>query len=130
ISHFLYSRAGKGYTLLARVMLVRDGRPVSCHTCTAPRLRPEALAVRVGSRTIAEVADLTIAAAAEWARALPLSVFEREVAKDLHAMLTAKLGFLLRVGLGYLTLSRQTRTLSGGEAQRISLATQLGSQLP
>src|SRR3989449_2295962 len=120
---------GKRYKLHVRVMLSRYRSPVSCDSCKGTRLRPEALAVRVGSRTIAEVTDLTIAAAAEWARALPLSAFEREVAKDLHAMLTAKLGFLLRVGLGYLTLSRQTRTLSGGEAQRISLATQLGAQL-
>src|SRR2546429_1129603 len=120
---------GKRYKLHVRVLLSRYRSPVSCDTCKGTRLRPEALAVRVASRTIAEVTELTIAAAAEWARALPLSAFEQEVAKDILVMLTAKLGFLLRVGLGYLTLSRQTRTLSGGEAQRISLATQLGAQL-
>jgi excinuclease ABC subunit A len=129
INAFFEYLEGKRYKLHVRVMLSRYRSPVSCDTCKGTRLRPEALAVQVGSRTIAEVADLTIAAAAEWARSLPLSAFEREVAKDIHAMLTAKLGFLLRVGLGYLTLSRQTRTLSGGEAQRISLATQLGAQL-
>jgi excinuclease ABC subunit A len=129
IKAFFEYLEGKRYKLHVRVMLSRYRSPVSCDTCKGSRLRPEALAVRVGSRTIAEVADLTIAAAAEWARSLPLSAFEREVAKDILAMLTAKLGFLLRVGLGYLTLSRQTRTLSGGEAQRISLATQLGAQL-
>jgi excinuclease ABC subunit A len=129
IKAFFEYLEGKRYKLHVRVMLSRYRSPVSCDTCKGTRLRPEALAVRVGSRTIAEVADLTIAAAAEWARSLPLSAFEREVAKDILAMLTAKLGFLLRVGLGYLTLSRQTRTLSGGEAQRISLATQLGAQL-
>jgi excinuclease ABC subunit A len=129
IKAFFEYLEGKRYKLHVRVMLSRYRSPVSCATCKGTRLRPEALAVRVGSRTIAEVADLTIAAAAEWARSLPLSSFEREVAEDILAMLTAKLGFLLRVGLGYLTLSRQTRTLSGGEAQRISLATQLGAQL-
>jgi excinuclease ABC subunit A len=129
IKAFFEYLEGKRYKLHVRVMLSRYRSPVSCDTCKGTRLRPQALAVRVGSRTIAEVADLTIAAAAEWARSLPLSAFEREVAKDILAMLTAKLGFLLRVGLGYLTLSRQTRTLSGGEAQRISLATQLGAQL-
>jgi len=129
IKAFFEYLEGKRYKLHVRVMLSRYRSPVICDACKGTRLRPEALAVRVGSRTIAEVADLTIAAAAEWARSLPLSAFEREVAEDILAMLTAKLGFLLRVGLGYLTLSRQTRTLSGGEAQRISLATQLGAQL-
>src|SRR5438094_2292949 len=129
IKTFFEYLEGKRYKLHVRVMLSRYRSPVSCDTCKGTRLRPEALAVRVGSRTIAEVADLTIAAPAEWARSLPLSAFERQCAQDIHAMLTAKLGFLLRVGLGYLTLSRQTRTLSGGEAQRISLATQLGAQL-
>src|SRR5439155_21184559 len=120
---------GKRYKLHVRVLLSRYRSPVSCDTCKGTRLRPEALAVRVAGRAIAEVTELTIAAAAEWARALPQSAFEQEVAKDILVMLTAKLGFLLRVGLGYLTLSRQTRTLSGGEAQRISLATQLGAHL-
>src|SRR5438105_13616717 len=129
IKAFFEYLEGKRYKLHVRVMLSRYRSPVSCDTCKGTRLRPEALAVRVGSRTIAEVVALTIAAAAEWARSLPLSAFEHEVAEDILAMLTAKLGFLLRVGLGYLTLSRQTRTLSGGEAQRISLATQLGAQL-
>src|SRR5881409_1374729 len=129
IKAFFKYLEGKRYKLHVRVMLSRYRSPVSCDSCKGTLLRPEALAVRVGSRTIAEVTDLTIAAAAEWARALPLSNFEGEVAKDILVMLTAKLGFLLRVGLGYLTLSRQTRTLSGGEAQRINLANQLGSQL-
>src|SRR5437660_8478202 len=110
IKAFFKYLEGKRYKLHVRVMLSRYRSPVSCDSCKGTRLRPEALAVRVGSRTIAEVTDLTIAAAAEWARALPLSNFEGEVAKDILVMLTAKLGFLLRVGLGYLTLSRQTRT--------------------
>ncbi len=120
---------GKRYKLHVRVLLSRYRSPVTCAACAGTRLRPEALAVRVGGRTIAAVSDMTIGGAAEWARLLPLSAFEQEIARDILSMLTAKLGFLLRVGLGYLTLSRQTRTLSGGEAQRIGLATQLGAQL-
>jgi excinuclease ABC subunit A len=129
LNSFFEYLEGKRYKLHVRVMLSRYRSPVTCEACNGARLRPEALAVRAGGRTIAEVADMTIAGAAEWGKLLPLSVFEREIAKDVIGMLTAKLGFLLRVGLGYLTLSRQTRTLSGGEAQRISLATQLGAQL-
>src|SRR3989454_6551801 len=101
IKAFFQYLESKRYKLHLRVLLSRYRSPVSCDTCKGTRLRPEALAVRVGGRTIAEVADLTIAAAAEWARSLPLSAFEREVAKDIHAMLTATLDFLLRVGLGY-----------------------------
>ncbi len=129
LNSFFEYLEGKRYKLHVRVLLSRYRSPVTCEACKGTRLRPEALAVRVGSRTIAEVSDITIVGAAEWVRLLPLSSLEQEIAKDILSMLTAKLGFLLRVGLGYLTLSRQTRTLSGGEAQRISLATQLGAQL-
>ncbi|MEK6694229.1 MAG: excinuclease ABC subunit A, partial [Nitrospirota bacterium] len=129
INAFFEYLEGKRYKLHVRVLLSRYRSPVTCENCAGTRLRPEALAVRVCGRTITEVADMTIVGAAEWTRLLPLSSFEREIAKDILGMLNAKLGFLLRVGLGYLTLSRQTRTLSGGEGQRISLATQLGAQL-
>jgi len=112
-----------------RVMLSRYRSPFPCEACQGTRLRPEALAVRVGGRTIAEISDMTITEAAEWLKTLPLSSFEQDIAKDIVKMLEAKFGFLLRVGLTYLTLSRQTRTLSGGEAQRISLATHLGAHL-
>ncbi len=127
-AYFTYLE-GKRYKLHVRVLLSRYRSPVVCDACNGTRLRPAALASRAGGRTIAEVSEMTIVGAAEWARLLPLSPFERAIAKDALAMLNAKLGFLLRVGLGYLTLARQTRTLSGGEAQRISLATQLGAQL-
>jgi excinuclease ABC subunit A len=85
--------------------------------------------VRVGGLTIAEFASLTVEQAVETVEGLPLTARENVVARDILKQLGSKLGFLLRVGLGYLTLSRQTRTLSGGEAQRINLANQLGSQL-
>ena len=120
---------GKRYKLHVRVMLSRYRSPFPCESCGGSRLRPEALAVRVGGQTIPEVSNMTISEAQEWFQALSLSSFDRDIAKDILQMLQAKLGFLNRVGLSYLTLSRLTRTLSGGEAQRISLATQLGAHL-
>ncbi|HKC95512.1 MAG TPA: hypothetical protein VKB81_15950, partial [Nitrospira sp.] len=80
-------------------------------------------------RDIHDLSDLTIDAAASWIESLTLRPFERTIAQDILRQLSAKLRFLRRVGLGYLTLSRQTKTLSGGEAQRVSLANQLGSGL-
>ena len=120
---------GKRYKLHVRVMLSRYRSPFACEACLGTRLRPQALAVRVGGRTISEVSDMTISEAHDWLQALPLSPFEQGIANDLLKMVRAKLGFLMRVGLTYLTLSRLTRTLSGGEAQRIGLATQLGAHL-
>ena len=117
------------YKLHVRVFLSRYRSQSPCPRCEGRRLRPEALAVRVGGASIAELGDRTIEDLEALFATLPLSVWEAGVARDVLKMLRAKLSFLLRVGLGYLTLGRQTRTLSGGEAQRINLANQLGAQL-
>jgi excinuclease ABC subunit A len=117
------------YKLHVRVFLSRYRSQSVCRTCHGARLKPAALAVRVAGLTIAEFTALTIDAAARRLGDLGLSVWEAAVAREILRQLNAKLTFLMRVGLGYLTLARQTRTLSGGEAQRINLANQLGSQL-
>jgi len=117
------------YKLHVRVFLSRYRSQSVCRTCQGARLKPAALAVRVAGLTIAEFTALTIEGAARLLGDLGLSAWEQVVAREILRQLNAKLTFLLRVGLGYLTLSRQTRTLSGGEAQRINLANQLGSQL-
>ncbi len=117
------------YKLHVRVFLSRYRSQFPCPSCGGARLRPEALSVRVGGATIAECCRRTVEDLAGFLDALRLSAFEETVARDVVRHLRAKLAFLLRVGLGYLTLDRQTRTLSGGEAQRINLANQLGAQL-
>src|SRR5438445_1850388 len=117
------------YKLHVRVFLSRYRSQSICQTCRGARLKPAALSVRVAGLTIAEFTALTIDAAARLLGDLGLTAWETVVAREILRQLNAKLTFLLRVGLGYLTLARQTRTLSGGEAQRINLANQLGSQL-
>jgi excinuclease ABC subunit A len=117
------------YKLHVRVFLSRYRNQTVCPACRGARLKPAALAVRVAGLTIAEFTGLTVENAARVLADLALTDAEASVAHEVLKQLHAKLGFLLRVGLGYLTLGRQTRTLSGGEAQRISLANQLGSQL-
>jgi excinuclease ABC subunit A len=117
------------YKLHVRVFLSRYRSQSRCQTCRGARLKPAALAVRVAGLTISEFTALTIEGASRLLADLKLTAWEAVVAREIMRQLTAKLTFLLRVGLGYLTLSRQTRTLSGGEAQRINLANQLGSQL-
>jgi excinuclease ABC subunit A len=117
------------YKLHVRVFLSRYRTQSRCPGCAGARLRPEALAVQVAGLTIAEFTALTIEAAARTLGELRLTVWEATVGREILKQLGAKLTFLLRVGLGYLSLGRQTRTLSGGEAQRINLANQLGSQL-
>jgi excinuclease ABC subunit A len=117
------------YKLHVRVFLSRYRSPFPCPRCEGRRLRPEALAVRVGGATIAELGARTVEELLAFLDALPLTRWEETVAKDVLRHLRAKVGFLQRVGLGYLTLARQAKTLSGGEAQRINLANQLGAQL-
>ncbi|HYQ75949.1 excinuclease ABC subunit UvrA, partial [Cellulomonas sp.] len=104
-------------------------REVPCPVCDGTRLKPEVLAVRVGGKSIAEVCALPIREAKEFLDALELGVRERQIAEQVLKEIQARLGFLLDVGLDYLSLMRAAATLSGGEAQRIRLATQIGSGL-
>ncbi len=100
-----------------------------CEVCRGARLRPEALAVRIGGKNIVEFSALTIAAAAAFLGEVRLTIKEREIAKVVLKEIEARLKFLLDVGLDYLSLDRRAHTLSGGESQRIRLASQLGSRL-
>src|SRR5690606_10345568 len=100
-----------------------------CSACSGGRLRPESAAVRVGGKTLVELSGLTVAAASELFQPLELSSSEREIAREVVKEIQNRLGFLKAVGLDYLSLDRGGPTLSGGEAQRIRLASQVGSEL-
>jgi len=126
---FLKHLESKRYKQYIRVFLRQYQLAKTCPACGGARLKPEALAVRVGNRTIADASSLTTAELRDWVAALELPSFERAIAVHILRELGARLSFVTDVGLGYLTLDRQTRTLSGGEAQRISLANALGSHL-
>lgn len=104
-------------------------RQVPCPSCGGARLNPTILGVKVGGKSIAEVTDLSLADALAFVRGLQLSAREAKIGEQVLKEIDARLQFLLDVGLDYLTLSRSAGTLSGGEAQRIRLATQIGSGL-
>ena len=104
-------------------------REVPCPACQGTRLKPEILAVTVEGRSIAEVAGLSIGEASGWLRELLLSDRDRMIGERVLKEINARLGFLVDVGLHYLSLDRAAATLAGGEAQRIRLATQIGSGL-
>ncbi|MDD3642119.1 MAG: excinuclease ABC subunit UvrA, partial [Candidatus Krumholzibacteria bacterium] len=101
----------------------------TCRACRGTRLRPEAQHVLVGGRPIGELAGMTPAAVLEALDGAGLTESETRIARDLLVEIRSRLGFMIDVGLGYLTLSRLTKTLSGGEAQRINLAGSLGASL-
>ncbi|HEU4571257.1 MAG TPA: excinuclease ABC subunit UvrA, partial [Candidatus Limnocylindrales bacterium] len=113
-------------TELEKYMVTRP-----CPTCKGKRLKPEVLAVTVDERNISDIAMLSVTDALEWIARLPkvLSERERAIAYQVLKEISARLGFLVDVGLDYLTLDRASVTLSGGEAQRIRLATQIGTTL-
>jgi excinuclease ABC subunit A len=112
-----------------RAELERFMSVTPCPECGGRRLKPEALAVRIDGRAIDEIGELTIADAISWFDALALSPRETEIAGKILKEIRDRLGFMNNVGLGYLNLSRTAATLSGGESQRIHLATQIGSKL-
>ena len=126
---FLRRLERKRYKQYVRVFLRQYQMASECPACGGGRLRPEALAVLVGGEAIGAAAARTSHDLAAWLQALPLSGHERAIADVVLRELAQRLGVLVDVGLGYLTLDRQTRTLSGGEAQRISLANALGGKL-
>ncbi len=127
---FLRSKERKRYKAYIRVFLRQYQLPERCSGCEGNRLKPEALHVRVAGRHIAEVARWTVKEVAGWLTGdLDLTPFERKVAGTILRELEQRISFLGEVGLGYLTLDRQARSLSGGEMQRIRLASCLGSRL-
>ncbi|UCF41190.1 MAG: excinuclease ABC subunit UvrA [Gemmatimonadota bacterium] len=126
---FLRALERKRYKQYIRVFLRQYQKANPCPACGGARLRPEALAVRLGDDTIGDVSRLTADGVAQWLERLDLTPFERGVAATILRELSDRVAFLRDVGLGYLTLDRQTRSLSGGEAQRIALANALGSRL-
>ena len=104
-------------------------REVPCGACGGARLKPYTLAITIGDKNIAEVCEMSIGESAKFLAALELSERDRLIAERVTKEVNARLGFLLDVGLDYLTLSRSAGTLAGGEAQRIRLASQIGSGL-
>ena len=126
---FLGSKERKRYKQYIRIFLRQYQRPLICRACGGSRLRPEAGRVTVGGLDIGRVCDLPIEDLPDWLDGLELRLMESRIAASLLRELSARVRFLVDVGLGYLTLSRQMRTLSGGEAQRISLANSLGTRL-
>lgn len=126
---FLEGLEEKRYKQYIRVFLRQYQLAHQCSSCMGARLRPEALAVRVAERTIADVAALSVNKLYGWFAGLQLTDTARIVADLVLDQVASRVAYLRDVGLGYLTLDRQTRTLSGGEAQRIALANALGSRL-
>ena len=121
--------AGKKYKIQNRIMIARYRRYVTCSACGGTRLKPDAQHVRVGGRTFTELLELPVPELRRFFDELRLPPAEHEAARSLLADIHGRLEYLEDVGLGYLTLSRETRTLRGGEAQRIHLASALGCSL-
>ncbi len=119
----------KTYKMHVRIFLSKYRGYLTCPRCSGARLKPDALAVKIGQKNIADLSALTIASLKQFFNTLVLSEHDQAVAESLLLEIKNRLSFLMEVGLGYLTLDRLSRTLSGGEAQRIHLAASLGSAL-
>ncbi len=129
LDDFFQELEAKNYKIQNRVMLSRYRGKTKCHACKGKRLRPEANFVQVGGKTISDLVDMPIIRLVDFFKKLELSEFDQNVAKRLLLEINNRLSFLSEVGLDYLTLNRNSASLSGGESQRINLATSLGSSL-
>jgi excinuclease ABC subunit A len=129
VDQFFEHLQGKRYKLHVRVFLSRYRSAATCPACKGLRLKPEALIIKVGGLDITRVSAMPVVDLARWLQGLGLTEFERHTAQEILRQIQLKLTFFVRVGLGYLTMGRQTRTLSGGEAQRVNLSNQLALKL-
>lgn len=129
INPFFQFLESKAYKIQNRVMLSRYRGKTKCATCKGKRLRPEATYVYVGDKNIVDLVSLPLNEIASFFKSLEISKHDQSIAKRLLKEINTRLEFLSKVGLDYLTLNRKSNTLSGGESQRINLATSLGSSL-
>ncbi len=129
LDHFFKHLESKSYKIQFRVMLSRYRGRTTCPTCEGTRLKPEAGYVKINGKALHELVDLPLSKLKLFFDQLELTENETEIAKRLLIEITTRIGFLINVGLPYLTLNRTSATLSGGESQRIQLATSLGSAL-
>ena len=129
LTDFFKELEEKSYKIQNRVLLARYRGKTRCHECHGKRLRKEANYVKIAGKSISDLVELPIEELQIFFKELKLTDYEQEVAKRLLLEINNRLQFLTDVGLGYLTLNRKSNTLSGGESQRINLATSLGSSL-
>ena len=129
IRKFFTQLEEKSYKIQNRVLLSRYRGKTKCDVCQGTRLRKEAAYVKIGGKSLSELVDLPITALQEFFQGLTFSDYEQKVAKRLLIEINNRISYLIRVGLGYLSINRKSNTLSGGESQRINLATSLGSSL-
>ncbi|WP_166926027.1 excinuclease ABC subunit UvrA [Flavobacterium poyangense] len=129
LNDFFKELEEKNYKIQNRVMLSRYRGKTKCHVCRGKRLREEASYVKINGKTVSDLVDLPIKHLVTFFKNIELNVYEQQIAKRLMIEINNRLSFLTEVGLDYLTLNRNSATLSGGESQRINLATSLGSSL-
>ncbi|WP_412987925.1 excinuclease ABC subunit UvrA [Pontimicrobium sp. IMCC45349] len=129
LTSFFAELEAKAYKIQNRVMLSRYRGKTKCNVCNGKRLREEANYVKIGNATITDLVEMPLHRLANFFKQLELNDYDTNVAKRLLTEITNRLSFLTNVGLDYLTLNRKSNTLSGGESQRINLATSLGSSL-
>ena len=129
LNDFFKELEEKNYKIQNRVMLSRYRGKTKCYSCKGKRLRIEASYVKINSKTVSDLVDLPIKHLVTFFENIDLDVYEKQIAKRLLVEINNRLSFLTEVGLDYLTLNRNSSTLSGGESQRINLATSLGSSL-